>query len=192
MEVFLCIIHLMFHNTKKKQIILVRHAKALEMDEFTWMDFDRPLSEKWQNSLRIIAKYLRLIGVKPDKIVASPSKRTQQTAEGMREQFSQLKVEYINELYNGWSVGKRDSDAIHLALVQKTKKDATILMIVGHNDDLTNFARYLSGDGVPSMKKWSVVVLSVPDEIEWRDVKRNTLSLVYYLTPQFLRLEELV
>ena len=182
----------MFHNTKKKQIILVRHAKALEMDEFTWMDFDRPLSEKWQNSLRIIAKYLRLIGVKPDKIVASPSKRTQQTAEGMREQFSQLKVEYINELYNGWSVGKRDSDAIHLALVQKTKKDATILMIVGHNDDLTNFARYLSGDGVPSMKKWSVVVLSVPDEIEWRDVKRNTLSLVYYLTPQFLRLEELV
>lgn len=36
----------MFHNTKKKQIILVRHAKALELSEFSGMDFDRPLSDK--------------------------------------------------------------------------------------------------------------------------------------------------
>ena len=71
----------------------------------------------------------------------------------MREQYSTIKVEYMNDLYNGGSVGKRDSDSIHLSLVQKTKKDATVLMIVGHNDDLTNFARYLTGDGVPSMKK---------------------------------------
>ncbi len=51
----------MFHNAKKKQIILVRHAKALELSEFAGMDFDRPLSERGENSLRIIARYLRLI-----------------------------------------------------------------------------------------------------------------------------------
>jgi phosphohistidine phosphatase SixA len=103
-----------------------------------------------------------------------------------------MKVEYLDALYNGWSAGKRDAEAIHLALIQKTKKDATILMIVWHNDDLTNVARYLTGDGVPSMKKWSVAVLSVPDDLEWKDVQKETLSFVYYLTPQFLRLEELV
>jgi hypothetical protein len=32
----------------------------------------------------------------------------------------------------------------------------------------------------------------VPDEIEWKDIKKDTLAFVYYLTPQFLRLEELV
>lgn len=37
---------LMYHNPKKKQIILVRHAKALELSEFQGMDFDRPLSER--------------------------------------------------------------------------------------------------------------------------------------------------
>lgn len=117
------------------------------------MDFDRPLSLHGEASLSIVARYLRLIGVKPDRIVASPAKRTKQTAEGMREQYGTLKVEYVNDLYNGGSIGKRDSDSIHLSLVQKTKKDAVVLMIVGHNDDLTNFARYLTGDGVPSMKK---------------------------------------
>lgn len=65
-------------------------------------------------------------------------------------------------------------------------------MIVGHNDDLTNFAQYLSGDGVPSMKKGAIAVLAVPDGVEWKNVTPGTLSLVYYLTPQFIRMEELV
>lgn len=182
----------MFHNTKKKQIILVRHAKAIELDDFNGMDFDRPLSEHGERSLAIVAKYLRLIGVKPNRITASPAKRTRQTAEWLHVEYPELKVEYIDKLYNGGSVGKRDGDAIHLDVVTKTKKDATVLMIVGHNDDLTNFAKYLTGDGIPSMKKWSVVVMSVPDSIEWKDIKKWSLSFVYYLTPQFLRLEELI
>ena len=182
----------MFHNTKKKQIILVRHAKCVDDAEFGGLDFDRPLSPHGEASLSIVARYLRLIGVKPERIFASPAKRTLETAATIASQYPWVQVEYVKDLYNGGSAGKRDADAIYLSLVAKMKRDATLLMIVGHNDDLTNFARYLSGDGVPSMKKWSVIVLSVPDEIEWRDVKRNTLSLVYYLTPQFLRLEELV
>jgi hypothetical protein len=35
----------MFH-TQKKQIILVRHAKALEREEWIGKDFDRPLHER--------------------------------------------------------------------------------------------------------------------------------------------------
>lgn len=64
-----------------------------------------------------------------------------------------MHIEYMDALYNGGSIGKRDAENIHLALIQKIKKDATVLMIVGHNDDLTNVARYLTGDGVPSLKK---------------------------------------
>lgn len=120
----------MFHNTKKKQIILVRHAKTVEPSNFGGMDFDRPLTESGKNSLRIVSKYLRLVGVKPDKIVSSPSKRTSETAEVLCEQYTSLKVEYIKDLYNGGSAGKRDSDSIYLNIVQKTKKDAVILVIV--------------------------------------------------------------
>jgi phosphohistidine phosphatase len=120
----------MFHNTKRKQIILVRHAKTLELSEFKGMDFDLPVSERGKSSLSIVARYLRLIGVKPDKIVASPSVRTSETAEVFCAQYPDLRVEYIKDLYNGGSAGKRDGDEVHLSIVQKTKKDATILMIV--------------------------------------------------------------
>jgi phosphohistidine phosphatase SixA len=65
-------------------------------------------------------------------------------------------------------------------------------MIVGHNNDLTNFAKFLSNESVPSMKKGSIIVLSVPESIDWKNIKRGDLSFVYYLTPHFLRMEELV
>lgn len=64
-----------------------------------------------------------------------------------------MPVEFMTDLYNGGSAGKRNANDIHLRVVQKMKKDANVIMIVGHNDDLTEFAEYLSGDSVPSMKK---------------------------------------
>lgn len=143
----------MFHNTKRKQIILVRHAKALEFDEFNGLDFDRPLSEKGEGLSKIVARYLRLIGVRPDRIISSPAVRTKQTAKSIAIQYNIKKVEFIESLYNGNSSPERNANLIHLSIMRRTKKDDGIIMIVGHNDDLTNFARYLSGDGVPSMKK---------------------------------------
>lgn len=77
----------MSHNMKKKQIILVRHAKAVERTDWTEKDFDRPLTVSGINSNRIVANYLRLIGVKPDRIVASPSERTRSTANDLAIQF---------------------------------------------------------------------------------------------------------
>lgn len=182
----------MFHSTKRKQIILVRHAKALELSEFSGTDFERPLSDKGQSSSKIVAKYLRLIGVRPDKIIASPAVRTKQTAESIASQYGIDKIDFLESLYNGNQNPSRDANLIHLVVVKNTKKSADILMIVGHNDDLTNFARYLSADGVPSMKKWAIAVLAVPGWVDWKNIVPGTLSLVYYLTPQFLRMEELV
>jgi hypothetical protein len=41
------------------------------------------------------------------------------------------------------------------------------------------------------MKKGSVVVLSVPDDASWKDISEGKCEYVYYLTPQFLKIEEL-
>lgn len=70
----------MYHNTKKKQIILVRHAHAMEGTDFVGSDFDRPLSDKGREHALIMTRYLRLIGVKPDCVIASPAIRTRETA----------------------------------------------------------------------------------------------------------------
>lgn len=181
----------MFHS-QKKQIILVRHAKAMELGEFEGTDFDRPLSDRWMSSNKIVARYLRLIGVRPDRIVASPAVRTKTTADWLAEQYKIDKVEYFDDLYNGNLSLTRDSDAIHLRIIQKSKPNTRVVMVVGHNNDLTNFAKFLSNESVPSMKKGSIIVLSVPDTLDWKNIKKWDLSFVYYLTPHFLRMEELV
>lgn len=51
----------MFHSPRKKQIILLRHARAFERDEWDGSDFDRPLTPEGEESNRIVANYLRLI-----------------------------------------------------------------------------------------------------------------------------------
>jgi phosphohistidine phosphatase len=181
----------MYHNLKKKQIILVRHAKAEEREDWKGKDFDRPLSALGEKSNHIVASYLRLIWLKPDRIVASPAARTKSTAEGIAKKMSMEQVDYVEALYNEVPSIIRDGNDAYFSVIKDTKKSARTLMIVGHNDDLTNFACYLSWDTIPSMKKWSVVVLSLPDDADWKTLKPGTLKFVYYLTPQFLRLEEL-
>ena len=182
----------MFNNIKKKQVILVRHANALERDEWGENDFDRPLTQAGENSNKIVANYLRLIGVKPDRIVASPAARTKATALGIAQKFNISTVEYDRDLYNEDVALDRDAMMVHMNVVKKNKRDCNILVIVGHNNDLSRFAGYLSNDGVPSMKKWSVIVLSLPEDMEWKNVTPGALKFLYYITPQFLRLESLV
>lgn len=143
----------MFCNLKKKQVILVRHAKAVERTEWEGTDFDRPLASAGENSNKIVANYLRLIGVKPDRIVASPSARTKGTAVDLAKKFSLDKVEYIADLYNENVSSTRNAMDIHMSIARKTKKDCNVLVIVGHNSDLSDFATFLSGESVPSMKK---------------------------------------
>lgn len=42
---------------------------------------------------------------------------------------------------------------VHFDVVRKARHNANILMIVGHNNDLSEFASYLANEPVPSMKK---------------------------------------
>lgn len=90
----------MFHNTKKKQIILVRHARAVEREDWTGSDYNRPLTEDGEQSNQIVANYLRLIGIKPDMIVASPAARTRMTAEMIAKKFHENTITFKKELYN--------------------------------------------------------------------------------------------
>lgn len=143
----------MYHNTKKKQIILVRHAHATEGADFAGSDFDRPLSDKGREHALIMTRYLRLIGVKPDCVIASPAIRTRETAEIMCQQYKITDIGFIDDLYVGYESKNRDSNQIHMKRIKQTSVDTDILMLVGHNDDITKFAKYLSDDGVPSMKK---------------------------------------
>lgn len=181
----------MLRNTKKKQIIFIRHAKAFDVALWKGIDFDRPLIPAWEKSNIVMANYLRLIGLRPDKIVSSPDLRAKSTAVVMANKLWVEHIEYHDSLYSKQSSVMRDPFEEHFKIIKRTLKSCRTLMIVGHNPDLTLVAQSLSGDDTPSMKKGSVIVLSVPDSMEWKDISLGSLKFVYYLTPQFLSLEEL-
>ncbi len=46
-----------------------------------------------------MTRYLRLIGVRPDCVIASPSARTRETAEIICEQYKIAHAELIDDLY---------------------------------------------------------------------------------------------
>ncbi len=100
-----------------------------------------------------MTRYLRLIGVRPDCVIASPAIRTRETAEIMCNQYKITDISFLEDLYIGHEPKNRDGNQIHMKRIKQTHTDTDILMLVGHNNDITDFARYLCNDGVPSMKK---------------------------------------
>ena len=69
-----------------KTIILVRHAKS-GFKNTPMIDFDRPLSEKWNNEVIFMQKLLKKIDIKSDIIFCSDAKRTRETLEWLWEQL---------------------------------------------------------------------------------------------------------
>lgn len=48
-----------------------------------------------------MTRYLRLIGVRPDAVIASPATRTRETAEIMCGEYNIKNIELIKDLYFG-------------------------------------------------------------------------------------------
>lgn len=120
---------------------LLRHADP-EIGIRQQSDFDRKLSSKGILQLPKISTTLkkRTDFFKHLEIYCSPSKRTMQTVEGATEGISELKINYVEELYLP-TIDKLLSFLNHL----NTSKD---ILIVGHNPGLSQLASYFSGQQI--------------------------------------------
>jgi phosphohistidine phosphatase len=119
-------------------LTLLRHAHA-EPAHVEGSDFDRLLSRDGRAAARAAAARIGALPTPPDRVIASPARRTRETAEILRECARPgLVVEYLPELYlapletlraivaAGWRTG-------HLA-------------IVGHNPGLSELVADLAGE----------------------------------------------
>lgn len=83
-----------------------------------------------------MTRYLRLIGVRPDCVIASPAVRTRETAEIMCNQYKITDINFLEDLYIGHESKYRDGNQIHMKRIKQTHPDIDILMLVGHNNDI--------------------------------------------------------
>ena len=118
----------------KKTLVLIRHAKAAD-PEVDQRDFDRPLTERGKNNAVDMGRVLKQAGLQPDCILASPARRTTQTAKRIADAtgFPIDAITWIERMYHA-------SASTLEAEVAGLPDDVGTVFVVGHNPGITEFA----------------------------------------------------
>lgn len=117
----------------------MRHAHA-ESPGYRGQDFDRPLSAQGLIDSAKAAREMRATGPAPSRIIASPARRTRQTAEAVAAELGlpASAVQYLDSLYNA-SITTLWNELQHAA-------GGDLLLLVAHNPGISGLARQLSRD----------------------------------------------
>lgn len=141
-----------------KRLFIIRHAKS-SWSEPGLDDFDRPLNKRGKKDGPEMARRLADGAVRPDLIVASPAARAKKTAQLMAggTGYDPHKIQYDDGLYLG-------SLSYHVQLAAALLARVDTLLLVGHNETLTELARYLSGRDLGNVPTCGIVALEFAGE----------------------------
>jgi phosphohistidine phosphatase len=138
-------------------LYIVRHGIAVDPGTPGIPDDERPLTPKGEKRMREIARGLRSLDLKLDRIVTSPLPRARSTAEIIADA---LRARELLEVSNVLQAGT-SSATVHRWLRDRTEER---LMIVGHNPTLSDLVSLLVlGSMQPQicdLKKGGVAALS--------------------------------
>lgn len=166
------------------QLILVRHAIALDREDFarkTGLDDSfRPLSLKGRKKMFKIASQLKRWVTRVDLMVSSPYVRAQQTSEILLKFYAKTKLVKSAELV------PHSDPVLFLRWLRAHGKNNQIIMLVGHEPQLSTFASYLmSGkkQTTLALKKSGMACLRVPS---WVEIEEGTAELEWLVQPRQL------
>ena len=114
-----------------KKLYLLRHGPAVPHGTPDIADDDRPLTSKGERRVRSVARALKRLKIKVDRIVTSPLPRALRTAEIVAEVLGKSDwVELVDDLR-----AERTAESIQAWLATRTEER---LMLVGHNPSLSD------------------------------------------------------
>ncbi len=121
-----------------KEIILVRHGKAVSPDTFT-RDIDRVLAERGINDGYKVGEKLKSEGIKPDLILTSPAARASHTALILSRALNSgtAKIKVIKNFYHC-------SDDTFLDEIYLLDNKINTVIISAHNPGITDLASLLT------------------------------------------------
>ncbi|HUG72540.1 MAG TPA: histidine phosphatase family protein [Steroidobacteraceae bacterium] len=128
--------------TATRQVLLVRHAHA-EWSEYQGRDFDRPLTPRGEADAMATARAIGVAGLKPAVLLASPARRTRQTAVIIANNLgvAEAAIQFINTLYNA------SADTLAAELRNAPAGHGPV-MLVAHNPGISELGRRLA-QGAP-------------------------------------------
>ncbi|MBC7447433.1 MAG: histidine phosphatase family protein [Hymenobacteraceae bacterium] len=161
-----------------KTLYLMRHAKS-DQDYVDLADRDRPLAERGRRDAPFMAQQLLAREVSPlDLIICSPAVRTLSTATLVAKELDlePLKIQVEDTLYEA------DREA-YLDIISQLKSSLEEVMIVGHNNTITDVANYLSPQFVPELPTAGIVCLRF-DTLSWKNLARDSAEFGFFDFPK--------
>jgi phosphohistidine phosphatase len=169
-----------------KSLHLLRHAKS-RRDAPKLADHDRPLSPRGMQDMMAIAEHCADTGIQPDLILCSSALRTRATLALLIPYLPPVPRILIERgLYLA-------SVADLFARVREVGDEVASVLVIGHNDDLHEFANALAGAGEPALRErlrgkfptgaLASFSLSSPS---WRHLGVGTGTLTGLITPKEL------
>jgi phosphohistidine phosphatase len=160
-----------------KKIIIVRHAKAEELNE-KLTDFKRSLTKKGNNDCELIAKRIKLLNVLPDLMISSPANRAIETAKNFAEVFNypEKKIILQDELYHDFNSKKL------LNFIGNISNNYNNIFIFGHNPSLSYFATSLLNQETIILLKTGAIGISFNIE-KWEEIFKAKREMIFYEYP---------
>jgi len=157
-----------------KTIILLRHAKAEKTIGVN--DFDRKLSEKGIQQLPLIASYLeRICEAKMLEVHCSAAKRTRLTLKSVEHAVTIARKRFEKSLYLA------DVSEL-LGYLNGLDTPADTILLVGHNNGISDLVNYLTDEDV-YLSTGGVVVLQINSD-NWTEVSAGTADMMDHFSPR--------
>lgn len=119
-----------------RQLLVLRHAKS-SWDERELPDHERPLNPRGRLAAAAMRDAMERLGLAPDLVLVSTSKRTTQTVEAFEPWADTPLVERMEALYNA-SAGEL------LGTLRLVKETVRSVMLVAHNPGIHELAMDLA------------------------------------------------
>lgn len=119
------------------QLILLRHAKAVRA-EAELPDHDRPLTPEGRRAAAAMGACMRGLGLIPDVILVSSSRRTQETMEALEPWEERPNIETLPGLYMASEAQIRD-------ILRELPETVRSVLVIGHNPGMHEIAQLLAG-----------------------------------------------
>jgi phosphohistidine phosphatase len=168
-----------------RQLLLLRHAKS-SRDDPRLADRDRPLSARGHRDAAIMRGAMRDLGLAPDLVLVSPSRRTIETLEALEPWEDVPLIEPVEVLYLA-------GPAQLLTVLHGVAETVRSVLVIAHNPGLHELAIELAGSAPSAAEQRLRTKFPTAALAEftvsglWGDVGRGATSLVRFVTPSELR-----
>jgi phosphohistidine phosphatase len=163
-----------------KNLLMIRHGKS-SWDAPGLSDHERPLLKLGIERTKRMAHFLSEKRVVPDLIISSHAVRAFETAKLLAKELGYPKSEIQIER----NIYYHDAEGLY-SLVMALPDDKDVVMLVGHNPTMTQFANFFLEEKIDYMPTTGIVSVSFDTE-HWNELPMSPGRVNFLAAPKMLK-----